>query len=221
MGLLKLISHQQQIKWHPRQECYLVSLSLNILLKIVPASTEEFIEDGGPSTVLQLLSNSRDKVYHYSHDIMLRSIELLALLSHKFTTIRDSVAFNGGVNCVLGLCEDVLESHFLQEQQQHLLSAGIFLLEKVCNHINALEVLPMIIKYMNRYIEPDEKDQLQIPKVIILCLSFIWNQIACCEDNAAKFVKMGGVYLILDVVKERNLVSEYLKSYVNQQVVNF
>ncbi|KAH1024471.1 hypothetical protein HUJ05_003948, partial [Dendroctonus ponderosae] len=63
----------------------------------------------------------------------------------------------------------------------------------------ALEVLPMIIKYMNRYIEPDEKDQLQIPKVIILCLSFIWNQIACCEDNAAKFVKMGGVYLILDV----------------------
>lgn len=50
MGLLKLINNQQAIKWKQLQACYLIRLALNILYKIVPASTEEFIEDGGPLT---------------------------------------------------------------------------------------------------------------------------------------------------------------------------
>lgn len=48
MGLLKLIGRQQVIPWQPLQASALIKVALNILFQVVPASIEEFIEDGGP-----------------------------------------------------------------------------------------------------------------------------------------------------------------------------
>ncbi|KAL1497007.1 hypothetical protein ABEB36_008039 [Hypothenemus hampei] len=199
IGLLKLISHQQTIKWRPLQNCFLIRLSLNILLKIVSNSPEEFIEDGGPRIILQLLNRSRENPKIYTFDIIFGSIELLAQFSYMFKSIRSSVAYNDGFDCIIHICEEALNTKFLEEQNQKLFSVCIRLLEQICDTTNAHLVLPVLKKYIDRYLNPKHIEYIQDPKVIIICLSFIWNKICIHIPSSESFVKMGGVYDILDL----------------------
>ncbi|CAG9767994.1 unnamed protein product [Ceutorhynchus assimilis] len=214
MGLLKIIGNNQALKWRPLHLCFLVKLALNILYKIVPASTEEFIENGGPLLILQLLNRAQEYPDMYNYDIVLRSIELLAELSHKIKTIRDSIAYNGGAFCILHLCQNWLSStKTLNEEYQVLLGMGISLLQEICsivevgnkrfqNYLSCL-VLPLIVEYMKRYVNPDEIEQLQNPKLIIICVSYVWTKITCSKINSEEFVSMGGVFLMLDIAQVR------------------
>ncbi|XP_030765417.1 cilia- and flagella-associated protein 69-like isoform X2 [Sitophilus oryzae] len=201
MGLLKLIGKQQAIKWKPLQSRYLINVSINILHNIVPISTEEFVEDGGPLIILELINEGRQFASTANYQIILRSVELLCHFCYKFKSICDSVAYNGGFNIILSLCNEYLEANYLSKNHQVLIAVSICLLEQIYHPEKARELLPMIIKYMNRYINPNPQDPVQGQRIIILTLSLIWNKIACSESLSKAFIEMDGIYLLLDIVQ--------------------
>ncbi|XP_050307391.1 uncharacterized protein LOC126744087 isoform X1 [Anthonomus grandis grandis] len=202
IGLIKLISNQQTIRWQQLQACYLIRLSLNILHKIVPPCPEEFVENGGPLVILELINRSKGRLEVYCFDVVFRSVELLSHLAYNIKSVRECIAYNNGFSIILNLCQEQISVKLIMRKTQLLLSVGICLLEQICSEIDeVLRILPLLISYMKRYVNPVQKEHVQIPNLIIICLSFIWNKVISCEAAGKEFVKMGGVYLMLDIVQ--------------------
>ncbi|XP_076254311.1 cilia- and flagella-associated protein 69-like [Rhynchophorus ferrugineus] len=201
MGLLKLLGNQQTIKWKSLQSKYLISLALNILHNIVPISTEEFVEDGGPLVILELIKETRKFITTVKYQIILRSIEVLCNLCCKSKSIRNSVAYNGGFCVILSLCEEQLQIKYFSKNHQVLFAIGVCLLGQICQSDEAIQLLPMVLKFMKRYIKPNFEDPTLNPKIILLILSLIWNKFTCSFELSSEFVSHGGVYLLLDVIQ--------------------
>ncbi|XP_050307392.1 uncharacterized protein LOC126744087 isoform X2 [Anthonomus grandis grandis] len=101
IGLIKLISNQQTIRWQQLQACYLIRLSLNILHKIVPPCPEEFVENGGPLVILELINRSKGRLEVYCFDVVFRSVELLSHLAYNIKSVRECIAYNNGFSIIL------------------------------------------------------------------------------------------------------------------------
>lgn len=53
--------------------------------------------------ILELINRCQKNSDEYGNDIIFRSVELLSLLTYQLNSIQDSVAFHGGVSCIISI----------------------------------------------------------------------------------------------------------------------
>ncbi|XP_060518425.1 uncharacterized protein LOC132697150 [Cylas formicarius] len=199
IGLMKLINNEQQIPWNPLQRCFLLDLVLSVLTHLIPCGIDDFLEDGGPHCLLRVVHKSREVV---GYDIVSNCLEVLDRFSRHNSSVKNSVRYNKGLFIVTELAKNLIKTGPINHKKQNCLKSVFNFLQHFCEtNSEVLDVISLAMAYLKRYVNPTNEDPIQDPKLIIFVLNFVWMHFPTSNEFCDEFIKMDGVYLLLDITQ--------------------
>ncbi|CAH1960027.1 unnamed protein product [Acanthoscelides obtectus] len=203
--LLKMLKNasleRTDSKWLPLQSCSINVFVWEILFRVIPKLEEEFIEHSGPSILLSCLQIYKDKELILNKCLML----FYNILKDDFKmTIRNSLLFNDGIHKVIIVAKSILErpvfSRLIQDCIQNIFCILKYLYGDNVDK-NCTCYLEIVLKYMDRMLNPKEDEPAYDNRIIVCLMDFIWETVMRSDATSRQFMKRGGVYKMLDIVE--------------------
>ncbi|KAJ8980209.1 hypothetical protein NQ317_002222 [Molorchus minor] len=198
--LLKLSVDKEIMEWPVAQGCTIGKITLDVLGKVVPYLEDEFIENAGPNSLLNIIRKYHTKNCDLS--ILRKCLETLYIIIKNSRTdaIINSLLFNNGLNLILGLCYNIILDD--DTVRENCLGVAFCLLNTLYTYSEEKNniIIDMAIIYMKRILNPKSEEAVHDNRTIISMMDFVWEHIVKCEEKSREFVKRNGSFLMLDII---------------------
>nr|XP_023027389.1 cilia- and flagella-associated protein 69-like [Leptinotarsa decemlineata] len=184
--------------------CVIQIFFWNILKKLVPHLSEEFIENSGPSMLARCMKESKIKQEGLT---ILR--ECLSTTNHLLKNdpgevIAHSFLYNDGSSILLNLCEQFLSEPIITEPMQTCLRLIFCIFNELHQSSTDLPVVlvEISLKYFKRILNLNLNEMIFDNKIIICLMDFVWETIIKSENLSKMFIESMGVYMMLDIIQK-------------------
>ncbi|KAG5888919.1 hypothetical protein JTB14_019415 [Gonioctena quinquepunctata] len=184
--------------------CVVQIFCWNVLKKLVPYLENEFIENSGPSMLMDCIKEC--ELIENGLVILVKCLDTACyiLKNDHNKLICNSILYNNGLKILLELSEKILSQPALDSQLQTCAKMVFCILNKLCQSCpDELQddLVEISIKYIKRFLAPHPEETIFDNVTLVYLIDFIWDTIINCAPLSITFIQRGGVYLMLDIIQ--------------------
>lgn len=202
-ALVKLSFDENLPYLYPEQHFILRKYALNVLYYAAPVCYDTFLRHNGPARLLKRLESFVTTSHYCRRAVMRKILKILNRLmenEHFIDYMKEHNAFDV---FKISLVEFIKKTYI--SYSSRLLIAYSFHMtsllynEKIPENDSTIEI---IISYFQRILDPNPRDACFTNFPLIAALDLLWIIIKTSEMKLKQFIKMKGVYLLLDMLEK-------------------